>query len=200
MPTATTDFFQGKNTSSVAFLAGILLFFLPFVQIRCNNMPFAENTGLGLAFGTDYKVTGQLNGLQEGFGNDHTAAKSPGEKGKLYVAALLALALGVAGLFVSLSNHSLRTTTGMICGGLAALLLIIVMVQINSDVKTESKAPDDHFTETVQVTVDYTFWFYLSIVSFLAAAFLSYKQKQSIGSTHEPAKTETTVAGHEPLQ
>ncbi len=69
MPTTAEDnFFRKKHTTSVAYLVGLLLFFLPFVEIKCNDMPFAENTGMGLAFGTDYKVTGGMGPLQDKFG------------------------------------------------------------------------------------------------------------------------------------
>lgn len=180
MPTtAGNDFFQKKHTTSVAYLVGLLLFFLPFVEIKCNNMPFAQNTGLGLAFGTDYKVNGQMNPLQD-FGNRDRETKTSQEKGKMYVLALAALLLGVLGLFVSLSNSPLRSTISILIGPIAALCLIVVMIQINSDVKSETKTPDkmDEFSNAVKVTVDFTLWFYLSVCSFLAAAFLGYKQRQ----------------------
>lgn len=180
MPTtAESNFFQKRHATSVAYLVGLLLFFLPFVEIKCNNVPFAQNTGLGLAFGTDYKVTGQMGSLQD-LGNRSGETKPSQEKGKMYVLALVALVLGVIGLFVSLSNGTLRSTIGMLIGPIAAICLVIVMIQINGDVKSESKSPDkmDGFSNAVNVTVDFTFWFYLSVCSFLAAAFLGYKQRQ----------------------
>ena len=181
MPTtAENNFFQKKHTTSVAYLVGLLLFFLPFVEIKCNNMPFAQNTGLGLAFGTDYKVTGQMGSLQDLGSSSNRETKTSQEKGKMYVLALVALVLGVIGLFVSLSNSSLRSTIGMVIGPVAAICLIIVMIQISGDVKSERKSPDkmNEFSNAVNVTVDFTFWFYLSVCSFLAAAFLGYKQRQ----------------------
>lgn len=180
MPTtAESNFFQKKHTTSVAYLVGLLLFFLPFVEIKCNNMPFAQNTGLGLAFGTDYKVTGQMGSLQDP-GNKDNETKTSREKGKMYVLALMALVLGVIGLFVSISNNPSRSTISMITAPVAALCLVIVMIQISSDVKGQVKAPGktDDLSNAVKVTVDFTFWFYLSVCSFLAAAFLGYKQRQ----------------------
>lgn len=191
MQTAENDFFRKKHTTSVAYLVGLLLFFLPFVQIRCNDMPFAENTGMGLAFGTDYKLTNSVNPLQGGLGNqDGEPAKSTKEKGKMYVLALLALVLGITGLAVSLSNMRSGPSLNAMIGVAAALCLIILMFQIKADVKGETGKPDrvGDFTDAVRVSVNYTFWFYLSVCSFLAAAFFSYKHKQLAVRQKEPPK------------
>jgi hypothetical protein len=190
MQTAEDNFFRKKHTTSVAYLVGLLLFFLPFVQIKCNDMPFAENTGMGLAFGTDYKVTNGLNSLQGGFGNGDRDEAPTKEKGKMYVLALLALVLGVAGLGISLSNMRSGPSINLVIGILAALCMIILMFQISADVKGETNKPDrvSDFTDSVKVTVNYTFWFYLSVCSFLAAAFFSYKHKQLAVVPEEPSK------------
>jgi len=180
MPTAENNFFQKKHTTSVAYLVGLLLFFLPFVQIRCNDMPYADNTGLGLAFGTDYKVTAEKGALENGIDNKEKAGfNTSKEEGKMYVLALVALILGVIGLIISLSNSPFRAAMGMITGPLAALSLIIVMIQINRDVKTEVKEPD--VSNAIKISVEYTLWFYLSVCSFLASAFFSYKHRQLTG-------------------
>ena len=190
MQTAEDNFFRKKHTTSVAYLVGLLLFFLPFVQIKCNDMPFAENTGMGLAFGTDYKVTNGLNSLQGGFGNGDRDEAPTKEIGKMYVLALLAFVLGVAGLGISLSNMRSGPSINLVIGILAALCMIILMFQISADVKGETNKPDrvSDFTDSVKVTVNYTFWFYLSVCSFLAAAFFSYKHKQLAVVPEEPSK------------
>ena len=174
--TAEDNFFRKKHTTSVAYLVGLLLFFLPFVEIKCNDMPFAENTGMGLAFGTDYKVTGGMGPLQ---GNKDRINSTSKEKGKLYVLALAALVLGVAGLGVSLSNMRSGPSVNIIIGVVAALCLIALMFQISADVKGETHpGKSSDFSESVKVSVHYTFWFYLSVCSFLAAAFFAYKHRQ----------------------
>lgn len=173
--TAEDNFFRKKHTTSVAYLVGLLLFFLPFVEIKCNDMPFAENTGMGLAFGTDYKVTG-TGPLQ---GNKDRINSTSKEKGKLYVLALAALVLGVIGLGISLSNMRSGPSANIIIGTLAALCLVVLMFQISADVKGEVKpGKSNDLSEAVRVSVHYTFWFYLSVCSFLAAAFFAYKHRQ----------------------
>ncbi len=44
-----------KIPSSIAFLLAILLFLLPFAEIRCNGTAVANNTGLGIATGQEWK-------------------------------------------------------------------------------------------------------------------------------------------------
>ncbi|MGZ3956442.1 MAG: hypothetical protein ACXVBT_01055 [Flavisolibacter sp.] len=174
------NFFQKKHTTSVAFLVGLLLFFLPFVQVKCNNMPFAQNTGLGLAFGMDYKVTGQARTLQDQVGGEKEGNTSK-EKGKMDVLALAALVLGLTGLFVSLSNQPIRSTLSLVLGPLAALCLVIVMIQIRQEVKSQVSTPEDGngVSHSLKVTADFTLWYYLSVCSFLGAGFLGYRQGSS---------------------
>ena len=172
-----SSFFQKKYTTPVAYLVGLLLFFLPFVQVKCNNVPFAENTGLGLAFGTDYKVTSQPDLLETGFKAPEVTSST--ENGKLYISALIALILGVGGLVISLSTIRLRFLIGMVSSLAVAFCLAILMIQISSDVKTGAGEidADEPITDAVKVTVEYTFWYYLSIASFIIASFFAYKQK-----------------------
>ena len=196
-PTAENDFFRKKHTSTIAYLAGILLFFLPFVQVRCNDVPFAENTGVGLAFGTNYKVTDQMKSL-EGLGNKDASSHTTREEGKLYGWALAAFLLGVTGLILSFRGQPSGAAIRMVTGLLAALCLIIVMIQIHHDVKAEMNSTDGEVrvAPAVKVTVDYTLWFYLTVCSFLAAAFFSYKHLQfQQGKSLSSSTTGSSVEG-----
>ena len=170
------DFYRNRYSTTIAYIVALLLFFLPFVEIRCNNEPFAQNSGIGLAFGTDYKVTGQISA----FGNKkiprNNSIQMSSEKGKLYVSALIALLLGVAGLILSLSNQR-RKAVNMILGALAAIALMVVALQMKKDIR-DQVGTDDISSSQVKVSLDFTLWYYLSIVSFLAASFFSFKQAE----------------------
>jgi uncharacterized membrane protein HdeD (DUF308 family) len=177
MPTtAGSDVFHRRYSGSVAFLVGLLLFFLPFVVIKCNNTPYAENTGLGLAFGTNYQVTAQKNLpdiLQNKKGKEVNKEE---EKGKLYVLALAALLAGVVGLIFSLSRTRTASSVSTLMGLLAAVCLIVVMFQVNSDVKRNSGGNTSDISNNIKVTASYTVWYFIAIASFLAAAFFSYRR------------------------
>jgi hypothetical protein len=198
MPTtAGSDLFQGRYTSSVAFLVGLLLFFLPFVVIKCNNTPYAENTGLGLAFGTNYNVTAQkdLPDILQNK-NDKAVIKEE-EKGKLYVLALAALLAGVVGLGFSLSRTRTASSVSMLMGILGSLCLIVVMFQINSDVKRNSGGNvSSDISNNIRVTANYTVWYFIAIASFLVAAFFSYKRG---GITVPPGVDPPSSASREEL-
>ena len=105
--TAPVSSTRRLSLSSVSFIVAVLLFLLPFVEIKCNDQPFASNTGIGLAFGTDYKTTGQMKSLENPFGmksSEKGKVVTEKEKGKMYVSALIALILGALGFFLSLAN------------------------------------------------------------------------------------------------
>jgi hypothetical protein len=172
--TAENEFFRKKHTTSVAYLAALLLFFLPFVQIKCNDLPFAENNGIGLALGRDYKVSAEW---QDRLGGTSKSAKVNKESGKMYVLALTAFIIGIVGFMIALSLGQKAALTNMMLGILAALALIIVMIQITADVRQHARNPERSVSdmEAVKVTADFTLWYYLSVCCFLAAAFFSYK-------------------------
>jgi amino acid transporter len=197
--TAENDFFKKKYLNSVTYLVAILLFLLPFVEIKCNGQPFATNTGLGLALGTDYKMSGGLNSLNNTFGNDNAREKKESkEKGKMYVVALLALVLGVIGLIISFMTNR-AGTLNLIIGILAAVALIILLIQLKMDLKDKSgTTTTDDFGSQVKVTADFTVWYYLSVISFLAAAFFGYKQTQPSRGTDTPPKNAPQVPLHNP--
>ena len=173
-PAASTRKF---SISSAGFLAGVLLFLLPFVEIKCNDQPFASNTGIGLAFGTDYKTTGQMKSLENPFGlnaNEKDKAVTEKEKGKMYVVALISLILGVIGFVLSLTNA--KSKAGIFIGSAAAICLIVLMIQIQMDIKDTPKTDND-LGNNIKVTAEFTAWYYLSLISFIAAAFFSSRTK-----------------------
>ncbi len=173
------SFYQRKYSSAVAFFVGALLFLLPFVEIKCNNQPFAQNTGLGLALGLDYKVSASVNSLNP-FDDKATAGSSTKEEGKMYVLALAALVMGAAGLLLSIGSRPWHFFI-FILGTAAAVCMLALMVQISTDVSSNTKkdsSGDINLGAAVQVSVVFTLWYYLSMLAFVAAAFLSWKKRE----------------------
>jgi amino acid transporter len=177
METTTTRATSPKKISlgSVSFLVAILLFLLPFVEIKCNDQTLATNTGIGLAFGTDYKTIAQKKTLDNPLGNSSEKAVTEKQQGEMYVSALIALLLGAIGFVLSLMKSN---KAGVFIGGLAAICLIILMIQIQMDIKDKpNTSGEDDFTKNIKVTAEFTAWYYLSLISFIAAAFFSYRRK-----------------------
>ncbi len=169
---------QGRF-SSITLAVAVLLFLLPFVEIKCNGQDFASNTGLGLAFGTDYKTTGQARSMEKMFNDENdqvtTSRKTEKQDGEMYVGALIALLLGITGLIVSFVKRDHGKITAVL-GVLAALALLIVMVQLKSDINSQATSQEEGiFDQKVEVSAVFTAWYWLSVVSFLLSAFLGYR-------------------------
>jgi hypothetical protein len=171
---ATESYYRKTYITSIAYIVAVLLFLLPFVEVKCNNKPYAENTGFGLALGTDYRLHNQIN-----TGGDNKSSLKidvTSEKGKLYISALIALILGVAGIIISITNQR-RKAVNMILGALAAISLMILALQIKKDLRDQTGV-DNFKVNDVQVSYEFTIWYYLSIISFLIASFFSFKQAE----------------------
>jgi amino acid transporter len=177
--TQTTSATSSRKFSltSISFLVGVLLFLLPFVEIKCNGQTFATNTGIGLALGIDYKTTAQTKSLENPFGETSEKKVVEKEKGKLYVFALIALILGIVGLIISLASAKPGKALVFI-GSLTAISLIVLMIQIQMDVKEKPvSGGENNLSNDLKVTAEFTAWYYLSLLSFILAAALSYRRK-----------------------
>lgn len=188
-----TNFYRTPRLTTYAFAAGLLLFLLPFAEIRCNGLALAHLKGIDMATGASPNVNSDFEKMSEQFGSGRTIkTKVDDREGKVYAAAIIALALGVAGLAVSLTKKKIHSPNEMLLGILGAAALLVLLFQVKSDVNTQLKTGDanvDALNGMMKVSVDFTFWFYLCLLSFLAAAFFSYQQKQ-LGTT--------TAAGDNP--
>lgn len=169
---ANSGIFGTKIPSSVAFIIAVLLFFLPFLDIKCNDMSLQKVSGIELATGFNIKGPGSDNTL---FGNVEKNTGAKGERKDPYVYALVALALGIAGFLLSLLNIKATAFGGIIIGVLGIIAMIGMMIDIKSDIKGESLGTEDG----VKVVVEFTPWFYVTIIAFLAAAFFSYRRMRS---------------------
>ena len=127
-----------KIPSTVVFSLGVLLFFMPFAEIKCKqnskadfgglNMDFGggmniSNTGFGLAIGKqwDVKMEG-LGGLFSGNSNDKWNKEQKKQDPNNY--AIAALALGIAGLFLCLAKSKALNWVAMLAGILSLRLKI----------------------------------------------------------------------------
>lgn len=194
---AAPGIFGTKIPSAVAFAVAVLLFFMPFVDIKCNNMSLQTVSGIQLA--TGFKMNNNssdnsfLNDLKPGNVDEtitKTTTKTDKKEPNLY--ALVALGLGVLGLLVSFTNAKAGGAGGLVTGILSAGAMIGLMLDIKKKVKMDM--PDmggdsgggdiglglDKIGQTVSdkvnITADFTPWFYVAVIAFLAASFFSYKR------------------------
>src|SRR5438105_13350165 len=108
MQSPSSEIYRKRYITTLAYTVGVLLFLLPFVEVKCNGKPYVENSGVGLALGTDYKTTVQINDGDKEKNNSLTVSSLSytREKGKLYVSALISILLGLSGIVLSLSRRT----------------------------------------------------------------------------------------------
>ena len=192
--------FGTKMPSSVAFIVAVLLFLMPFVDIKCNNMSLQQISGFQLATGFKMKNNSSGNSFLNDVKTDKvdetitkTTTNTDKKDPNLY--ALIALGLGVLGLLLSFTNAKAAIGGAMVTGIASAGVMIGMMLDIKKKVKLDmpnlsDKTQDNDvgntmdkigdkmsgLTDKMNISVDFTPWFYISVIAFLAAAFFCYKR------------------------
>jgi len=176
-----TGLFGTKIPSSIAFLLAILLFLLPFAEIRCNGAAVANNTGLGIATGAEWKEVVTKNIFGNGFQNNPSTNESKVQKQDPNIFAIAALALGVIGVFIAFLTPKGGGRFNLFAGALAAVSLIAMLIDLRSKAKSDNslKSSDLDFNGGAIVTVDGTGWFYFTIILFILGGVFSYLQRKS---------------------
>ncbi|MET0635597.1 MAG: hypothetical protein ABWZ25_06190 [Chitinophagaceae bacterium] len=156
--------------STIVYAVGVLMFLLPFIEIRCNSVPFAKFSGVQLATGfkieapgTNNTVVGRLEETSEGKGGHQN-------DGNVY--AIVALALSLLSLGLAFANARSGISGALITGILAGISLIGLMVNIKKEVATEVTTGDDG----VVIGVFFTPWFYLAILAAFMGAFFCFRR------------------------
>jgi hypothetical protein len=167
-------------SSSIAFAVALLLFLLPFVEIKCNSTSLYKAKGIELVTGFTVKDDKDKNSDDALAVNDNS-----NEKQEPNSFAIAAFVLGILGLVLSFMNFKTRPLISTLTGVLAAICLIALLIQIKSDVGKWSMTgkTDPHndlfkdMARTIKITAEFMAWYYLSVISFLVAAFFSYRRK-----------------------
>lgn len=191
---ATAGIFGTKIPSTVAFAIAVLLFFLPFIDIKCNTISLQTVSGVQLATGFKMKNNSSDNSFLNDVKTDSVdktitkATTSTDDKDpNLY--AMIALGLGILGLVLSFTKAKAAIGVAMVTGVASAAAMVGLLLDIKKKVKMDM--PDtgsgndisdgiDKIGKTVSdkmnISVDFTPWFYIALIAFLAAAFFCYKR------------------------
>ena len=178
-----------KTPSTIAFGVAVLLFLLPFIDIKCNGSTLQTVSGVQLATGFEMKNNSSDNSFMNEIKTEgiETKAKTKSDKKDSNMYALIALGLGIVGLGLSFTNAKTTLAAAMVTGVASAAAMIGLMIDIKKNIKTS--IPDTNtgggnsldgfgksMNDTMNITVDFTSWFYIAIIAFLAAAFFCYKR------------------------
>ena len=179
--TSPTGLCGTKIPSSMAFLLAVLLFLLPFAEIRCNGAAVANNTGLGIAIGAEWKEVVSKSIFGNDFRDNPSANGSKVQKQDPNIFAIAALALGVIGVLIAFLAPKGGGRLNLFVGALAAISLIAMLIDLRSKAKSDNsiKSSDLNFNVGVSVTVDGTGWFYLAIILFILGGVFSYLMGKS---------------------
>ncbi|MEI9808482.1 MAG: hypothetical protein WDO16_11780 [Bacteroidota bacterium] len=200
-PPANKGIFGTKIPSSVCFVIGVLLFTMPFAELKCNppeekggslfnlgNMSMSfTNTGFGLAVGSDWKMN--MPGMGGLFGDKKTDDwKKDIKPQEPNTYAIVALLLAILGLGLSFVNARPGAAVNILTGVLSSAALIGLMIDLKTkskDIISDIQKTGNNFDagEYTNLTLSFTPWFYVSVIAFLAAAFFSYKRMQSLKGT-----------------
>ncbi len=188
-PAPQPGIFGTKIPSSVAFGIGVLLFFMPFVDIKCNTMILQKVSGVQLATGFEIESPGSDNSLLGGLDKmDKNEVKvNSREKRDPNMFALAALILGVIAFVLAVLDKKGSASGGVIAGTLSAASLIGALIDIKRKVKLDmpeisNRARDrsdlDRLGDSIYISVDFTPWFYISVIAFVVGAWFCYKRIQ----------------------
>jgi hypothetical protein len=161
---------------SIAFAVGILLFLMPFAEFKCGSVSILGNTGIGIAAGTSWKVAAGF-GMNELMAQVKKTAKDDKDvmKDGPNIFAIVSLAAALFGLAISFSKARWRSTVAMCAGILAALMLLAVMIQFKIQLKgLMREGGTDEMGMQGILRMQFTIWYYLSLIAFIVAAFLNY--------------------------
>ena len=190
---AAPGMFGTKIPSAVAFAVGILLFLLPFAEIRCGGTKLATKSGLDFALDNNWKTVGGgmfgKNDMQE-----KTMSAGKEQKGNTQYFIIGALALGVIGLLLTFAGAKAGAggiATGILSAGALIGFMLDLKTNVNNSLREQAmdKAKEgadnigfDKLGNTmgdIKPTLAFSPWFYIAVVAFLAAAFFCYKRMQS---------------------
>ena len=167
-------------------------------------MSLQQVSGFELATGFTMKKNSSDNSFLNDVKTDKvdagiTKATTKTDKKDPNLYAMIALGLGVLGLLLSFTNAKATIGGAMVTGIASSGALIGMMLELKKNVKKIMGMPDmggggstadnslskgfDNFGkelgDKINISVDFTPWFYVAIVAFLAAAFFCYKRMQS---------------------
>jgi hypothetical protein len=184
-PAAPLGIFGTNIPSSVILGIAFLLFFLPFIDIKCNTLSLQTVSGFKLATGFKITKNDSKNALFDNNADIKTTTHSEKEDPNKF--AMIAFILGVVSFALSFFKTKQAITTGIITSVLSAVALIGLYIDIKRDsrIKTGSSSGDDvtgfeklgqQMAEGIKISVDFTPWFYVAVIAFLIGAFFCYKR------------------------
>jgi hypothetical protein len=182
MARTANELFRTRYADSIAYIVGLLLFFLPFVEIKSKPIHIGEMEIKGLSI--------KAKGIDLVKGNSSGSAGAEVDKNQsssdTELFAVIAAITGLAAFVVSLLQFKKRWITSLTLGLLAAISMIALYFDIKDSID-DSMGGNSGFLSDLGITIGFTIWFYLSLLCFLLGAYLSYHQRGVTGTAYDLA-------------
>ena len=165
---------SSKTPTTIGFALCVLLFLLPFLNLKNEKGYRQDITGLQLVTGFIINLPAEDKG-NEGFGERRFRNVVLSEARESNVYALIALGLGIMGCFLSWVNARPDGIGGVLAGALSAAALLIYLLT-SAKTTTVGVAQSEIGSGAEILAMKFSPWYYLVIVLFTLAAFFSYKR------------------------
>jgi hypothetical protein len=183
-----TGHFRSKYTSTVSFAIGTLLFLLPFLNIKCNDTKLMSATGVQMAVGFKVEPSGELNSLTNGIlGNENrrdifedrsTSGNDTSKTDKAQVKntlppnyfLLTAMIMALAATVISFIPFKNRWMFCYIAGWVSVLGFLITIIWVLVELKQYSV----NLGGFINLSVNFTAWFFLSLLAVVAGSLFSH--------------------------
>lgn len=158
-------------------VVALVLFFLPFAEIRCMDYKIASNSGVGLALGTEWKseLFGSMRDLMKENGkmSEQDAKKQLKDSPK--IPALLSIAAALAAIGFACSENRVRLKIVTWLAVIALLAHIGLLIQLRWELTHSGKDGEGLGAgiDNKLFGIRFTIWYYLSGLLFAGAAVLN---------------------------
>lgn len=178
--TITLPQFTPRYISGGSFLTALLLFFMPFLNIKCNEQKIASVTGKD--FVTGFKMEDKagdsfLGGMfskkkkkhDSGTESQDSSVKGKDDIEKPNKLAITALIMGVAAMGFVFFKFKYATPLAAVTSSIAGVSLLCIYLDYQSKVKELDSSMG------ITISMTFTFWYFLCIILFVTGAYFSYR-------------------------
>lgn len=150
----------------------LLFFFFTFCEFSCQGNAVAKVSGIQMVTGTSIETPDESGPSMGGiFGAPSREEEKESKSMPPNIWAILAMLGALAGAVIFLIGNRLENMVGMIAGGVGALSLLILKSTVQNAVIKETKG---------FITADFTFAFWLAVLSLLGAGVLCFLRWQEM--------------------
>jgi len=168
-PSQATKVLSTNIPSAVTLAVAVALFLLPFFEINFANIFVMQNSGLGIAAGTDWNMSGIFGSIPgRSLHLEHVGKYGP----NLY--AIIAFLLGSFAFTLSLFKLKRAQQIAMVFCIFTAALLIGLWIDLRQSMNFSgiNANKENIFTLRFQPTP----WYYVAVIASLVGAFFCYKR------------------------